>query len=894
MGVGLSSEVSTKLSRHQAEAFDEFIATNRKELLYLIEQLKATEELAERGITFGDDGGEGDGGNGSGVFAGTQAASESKSFTEKELADMFSPYEDIWVPNRYLSDLALLLPLKELRDPHFSISDYMETLTVQGLTDIVTAAAARRRGSTGADANGNSDEEEGEEEEAEAEGTDALMVLSRNAYLRSLDLSFNSLHGSVSMAALVDSLGACHSLTHLSLAGNAVEGEGCELLGRWLASNPPLRSLTLSHSDLCDVFVCPSLFPNALITNTNLRFLDISFTDITDATVLALLQSVGCDGVPAPEASSPPNTTLAVVLVESVLHDRDTQLPVQSAYNDSNNSHYTNTVMEYACASDGLFRSGYTYCQEVDREGNDDGEKGGRGSPASSPSSSAVGENDAEASRAAKERFELRKAFLKADLAGRATLSPTMCALLYNHLAPRRHRYVEELKSDAFEQRVRRGGRGSSAVAESGLHAGGPDGSDDAAAATGGLGGGDTALQGKQAEELGSRHSESEFQVGSKALLKSLRGASTHRRNHFQSIYTENDVQRAIDGSKRRGSLKRSLPPFNTPERLSLIREDIQNFKASHSTSKTDPTGDRVGEKTLHNGFDVVYMPPVRESGAQSRNEIVIQEMPRRLRPCWCSPSDASLPYAGILHYHCVCEEYIEYGRDSAKDSSRGAGAGTGTGTGTGGQRKSKSKKKVESFGLDVGNSDTDDVDVYKRPPYHGCQGTGHHCSSGKEPQSARYQSKFAQTRTRKFNGDRYTIYHSDHGGAAPNTVTASSSSAAAAYPGSRTNNSTQFSSPGGANKTQPFSAAGVVTSGGPPSSMKRTLPPLSTANATARLSQDTSRRAVPSRSTAKGVSASGPGSVVNENTQHRYNPVEYFSSAFQPSARVIAEEYSF
>ncbi|KAG5487072.1 hypothetical protein LSCM1_07742 [Leishmania martiniquensis] len=189
-----------------------------------------------------------------------------------------------------------------------------------------------------------------------------LLVLSRHARLRVLDLSFNGLTPQV-VGPLLQAISTLPLLTVLKLSGNQLGSARCDddsdvdnnlhekwdlsgvsvegdpgdavtastRLGCWLSTNPALLELGLFHCNLNDTDVRALLSGLVYPRNTTLQALKLSYNACTSRSAQMALQLVTALG----------NTTLSQVELEGMA-------PV------------TQVRLEYACTADGIFRSGST------------------------------------------------------------------------------------------------------------------------------------------------------------------------------------------------------------------------------------------------------------------------------------------------------------------------------------------------------------------------------------------------------------------------------------------------------------------------------------------------------------------------------------------------------
>lgn len=350
------------------------------------------------------------------------------------------------------------------------------------------------------------------------------------------------------------------------------------------------------------------------------------------------------------------NETLSVVLFQSIPHDPET---LQVLPQD------TVTKVEYPCTPAGFFRSWQTYYHP---EGcADDVER-----------------------KAAAERFFLRRLVCKMDFTGLKPFPPTLLVELEKYLGPRRAAYealLDEERERELEKQMQSvlGACRASVDVDAAVSEPKEDEADEEIVLTAVPGDGEPKpanLLNNSVDDRGNRRA-------------SRHSISRHRRR--TTVLS--------------GSIRRELPPLNSPQRLEMVMKDAYLFR-----EKLHGTAAPVGEKVLPNGFDRVWMAPIQHSGTKSINFIVNQK-PSLLKACWCDPHDGASAFAGRLHYHCRQEEFIDYSHSKAKKPLPPLNP----------LDSETSKKPNNSTSLDS-------VKVaeksHQKQEYHGCQGTGHRCRS--------------------------------------------------------------------------------------------------------------------------------------------------------------------
>lgn len=614
-------------------------------------------------------------------------------FTEEEIEQLFEPFKHIYLANHYIGDMGI----------------------IRGKVE-----------------------------------HDALGVMAKNKYLRTLDLSFNFLTENT-ILSVMDVLRGMPYFRHLSLGGNPIGHQGCVHVADFLAEDPPLEVLSLFHCSLTDED-CLTLL-NGLRFNTHLKLLNVDFNYCTWKFVYSLIELVRDH-----------NSTLAVVLFESVPHD---PLTLQVIPQD------TVTKIEYPCTPAGFFRSFQTY---YNPEGMNETEQ-----------------------KAAAERFLLRRLVCRMDFTGLQPFPPSLLLELEHYLSPRRDAYVAELdeyRDMKLKEDMRNviGSRKSDGDLLRGLEAAGHEGQKPYTQ----KGGAEVGEDGGRLPGYGPSGFLKDGQSDDSTLARRPQkpsGASASRSSGYRSSRHQ--------GSGFSGCLRRLLPPLNSPQRLQMVMNEAYQFRKKLYGSPPA----LIGEKVLPNGFDHVWMAPLAQVGTKSAN-YVVNDKPSFLHACWCDPHDAASPYAGQLHYHCKREEYIDYSqsmtakatkknaharesgsetgsRDSANaadggaknmrhghplrklhrsrgsrsnlsptsppQASSGVFAVASRGKGTvetnpasrplEGRAAHRHAAKQGSRGSSDSRSSLDSNDVVElgnreqtRQPYHGCQGTGHRCVSMKLP----------------------------------------------------------------------------------------------------------------------------------------------------------------
>lgn len=577
---------------------------------------------------------------------------------------------------------------------------------------------------------------------------DALRVMAKNKYLRTLDLSFNFL-SEKAVLPLMNVLRGMPYFRHLSLGGNPIGHQGCIHVADFLAEDPPLEVLSLFHCSLTDED-CLTLL-NGLRFNTHLKLLNVDFNYCTWKFVYSLIELVRDH-----------NATLAVVLFESVPHD---PLTFQVLPQD------TVTKIEYPCTPAGYFRSFQTY---YNPEGMSETEQ-----------------------RAAAERFLLRRLVCRMDFTGLQPFPPSLLLELEHYLSPRRDAYVGELEEER-DMKLKEdmqnviGSRKADGDLFLRLEVVGEEG------------------QEPYFQKWGAEDGEegSSLPVSSRSVLlkdgQTDDSTLTRRPRKPSGLSTNNGWRHRSSrhhGSGFSGCLRRVLPPLNSPQRLEMVMTEAYQFRQRLYGSPPA----LLGEKILPNGFDHVWMAPLVQVGTKSVN-YVVNNKPSFLHACWCDPHDAASPFAGQLHYHCKREEYIDYSqsttskamkkknygkeggnelgrgdntkaaggdarsmrhvhplrkqhrtRDSSSNTSPAVALQTSSGgfgmasRGKGTTETNPASRLLEGRTLhrhathrgSPGNSDSrsslDSNEVMEigngeqtRQPYHGCQGTGHRCASMK------------------------------------------------------------------------------------------------------------------------------------------------------------------
>lgn len=456
-----------------------------------------------------------------------------------------------------------------------------------------------------------------------------LATVSKNKYLHTLDLSYNALTA-ISLGPLLRTLRQFPNFSHLSLGGNNFGEDGCRLIAKWLAEDPPLQVLSLFHCGLTDENVL--LLLNGLRSNTHLRLLNLDFNFCTWKFLRALISLVKV------------NSTLAVVLFQSVPHDplTLTVLPQDTV-----------SKIEYPCTPAGYFRSWRTYYQP---EGLSDGEQ-----------------------RAAAERFFLRRLVCRADFTGLKPFPPSLLKELESYLAPRRKRYVGELsqiRQAALESAMK-------CVVGAATH---------------------EAVEEEAEQEEVEEHALSTATTYTQdstlpEVVSSTRRATNPRRRRQTATFS--------------GSIRRELPPLNSPQRLEMVMNDAHSFRQKLNGAQRGQPSTATG-KVLPNGFDRIWVAAHRNDTTATSGNHVVTGKPSLLKACWCDPHDAASPFAGRLHYHCKREEYIDYSQSKKS---------------TGKPAECASPKKMDSSTSTLDSKAINDSSQQK-PAYHGCQGTGHRCCS--------------------------------------------------------------------------------------------------------------------------------------------------------------------
>lgn len=685
MGVSQSTELCAGQKVIPSE--DVFVKRNASELLELLRGLQSTIALSQRGhgnraasshsltahsvssrrhSTAADR-------RASQLEAGSDLANEESTAThaaapparplsKEDVFELFSPYQHLRLANHYLGDASLLDPaygvLPALAANRFltSLDLSWNQLTGASIGPLLTEALWPSSPASPASSPSSS-----------SAASPPKSFPSHSPY------SPKSIAVSAAPHTAVSS-----TLQWLSLAGNAVTvGGGVPVLARWLAADPSVEVLSLYHCGLRDADVAQLC--DGLAHNTHLRVLQLDLNDLTSESVERLLKLVREE-----------NAHIAVVLLRSTPYDAHTfaRVPIDLSRR-----------VEYACTSAGAFpENSLPSAAAV--------------SAASGPTSSADNANGASAqeeeedgqeqqnekrySVAAQTRVEERCALLQHDLTGLSPLPADLLSELEDVLAPRRAAYVSRLAQQRATElaAATRAVVGAHPVEKADWYADGALASETAAQAV-------NESCGKEEEE--QKEEEEEAEGG--GVAHNAHTGETNARSGASEVGHEADDERADSvndgadasplervgrelqqrrikyGLKPSSSssspaaammmtstgtsaavsalhTRRGLPPIVNP--VTRAVEEAYRFRRTIHGSRSD----RIGEKTLPNGFDRIWMAPIKLSGTRSVKHMA-REPPRRLRPCWCEPYDAALPYAGTLHYHCQFEECIDYGETS-------------------------------------------------------------------------------------------------------------------------------------------------------------------------------------------------------------------------------------
>jgi hypothetical protein len=518
-----------------------------------------------------------------------------------------------------------------------------------------------------------------------------LCLLGRNTALSVLDLSYNGLSVAI-MKPLLDAVGTLPALMVLRLSGNAIgsdattghgdtrdntptrkavesgkEGSGALLdeddnaqtaaaqLGRWLATNPPLKELCLYQCALTDgdvQAVVRGLIPSkdtATPTSSSLTSLQLAgnpaCTWRTAQMVLQLLTELGNESLLAVEMEGAPPAT--------------------------------EVRLEYACTPDGYFRSGTTLVAAMDAVD-------------ANPHAEAATLSEAEwmaLTPAQSTRFRSRCRYLREDLDGTHVMKPALMKRVHAVLAERRATAAATINTTASTD----ANAGCTTATLQSNHAGG--GSEE------GEGGVDRSEQQRVLNNAGEAAVEEPNTCGE--------ASSATAEGEEEVCSASSDTPRPHSRVSSAASAKVTAPPstpplfltgrssrqspqerraarFETPERISRVMADAHAFRRHvhpmqvdthapacaevHTPSTSSQYGSEAAAATWYaragfvlrpNGMSKVLVAPVLSGAASARRNVLLTELEDRpLRACWCTPRKTTnaTSYAGVLHYHCVRE----------------------------------------------------------------------------------------------------------------------------------------------------------------------------------------------------------------------------------------------
>ena len=129
----------------------------------------------------------------------------------------------------------------------------------------------------------------------------------------------------------------------------------------------------------------------------------------------------------------------------------------------------------------------------------------------------------------------------------------------------------------------------------------------------------------------------------------------------------EAEIQR-LEGEME---LKLRSKAIQSEERSRARESELDRRAAEAAKWRLKLTGNGTLVKEWRNGFTILRMAPGQIAGVPTQT----CEAPRRLKPCWCDPQDATAPFAKTLHYHCK-HERVEARLDDATATSGAVGSG--------------------------------------------------------------------------------------------------------------------------------------------------------------------------------------------------------------------------
>ncbi|KPA80844.1 hypothetical protein ABB37_04267 [Leptomonas pyrrhocoris] len=621
----------------------------------------------------------------------------------------------------------------------------------------------------------------------------ALAFLGRDTALSVLDLSYNNLTSTV-VEPLLRAVAELPMLTVLRLSGNAL-GSAVKLpgaasptepkeepnnddddtlclvggassdeawaasptpaaqLGRWLATNPPLRELFLHQCEFRDHdvhAVLRGLIPHPdSTTSSSLTTLQLAgnpaCTWRSARMVLQLVRNLG-------------NTTLRAVELEGAPAD-------------------TAVRFEYACAADGHFRSGKTLIAQVD---------GGEGE-------AAVGATDAAAAAVVvsettlheltpgqSARFRSRRRHLREELDGTHVMLPALIHEIDAILSVRRAAAATEAAAAAAAEVIVK-----DALVEAAPQELQPPTDAAVEMENGGDGGSLREVAVDAAAEDADAHAadDSPHTVAEDgddgdrdAFLPNAAAEAAMEKPPFSP---PTRPPRFLTCSHMRKSLQvRREARFETPQRIARVMAEAEAFRHRihplqvdtrappcvdvHARSTSSQFGSesaaapwyaKEGFVMRSNGLSNVLVAPVLSGAASARRNVLLEEMEDApLQACWCTPRNATSAanYAGILHYHCVLEgEAVRHrggtattastrkGQSQKKDGASKATGVTGAGATGAGSMQLPPLVSAESPAAGAGAAAAAAAVGVESPiidggvrTYLGCCGTGHVCLS--------------------------------------------------------------------------------------------------------------------------------------------------------------------
>ncbi|GET85796.1 hypothetical protein, conserved [Leishmania tarentolae] len=618
-----------------------------------------------------------------------------------------------------------------------------------------------------------------------------LSAVSRHTRLRVLDLSFNNLTPEV-LVPLLDAIRDLPLLTVLKLSGNmfgsarsdddkdsvnenwdlSTVGFDEELsgdatasarLGRYLATNPALLELALFHCGLNDRDVRDLLAGLVHPRNTTLHTLQLSWnlacTSRSAAMALQLVTDLG-------------NTVLRELELEGV-------------------APATQVRLEYACTSDGVFRSGHTLIRESAGAAAATGDGDNSSSSSTDTASARVATADVVSLERLRQqqrqlaeiqkrltpaqgtRYENRCRYLTEDLDGSRVLDPLVVRELEAVLSTRSrpqapvnsHHSASELSVAAFAEQE------MASPSASGTEAQGPDNS-----------GGEFVMP-SSTEESGDCDPHSGRAVPSPVAIAN--SAARHERQSFEAAaaataMTHDHARRILSSPKATdGPRPHTSPPmhlrrqqqqqhhrtpqelrdarFETPRRLAAVIADAEAFRRrlrpmqldTHAPPCAEVSRTRSGAHSASaakgqslwyaddgfvlrpNGLTNVLVAPVLPGGMTAFTNVALEDVEdHSLQPCWCTPRQSSPLtgiFAGTLHYHCVHEATSQQQKRQYGTSASSPPVAAATAVKPAPPNASKTRLPLL---LSQPSQEQEEESLSTAEVYRGCQGTGHRCLS--------------------------------------------------------------------------------------------------------------------------------------------------------------------